>query len=65
MSPDLTNPFFGSMVGYMQNEINDRDNSLVLGMTQNLIPLEKRAIERLLRVDVDGLILCPRAHPGP
>ncbi len=58
---DLTNPFFGSMVGYMQNEINDRDNSLVLGMTQNLIPLEKRAIERLIRVDVDGLILVP-AH---
>lgn len=59
--PDLTNPFYGSMVGTMQNEINDRDNSLLLGITQNLIPLEKSAIERLLRVDVDGLILVP-AH---
>jgi DNA-binding LacI/PurR family transcriptional regulator len=58
---DLTNPFFGSMVGLLQNEINERDNSLVLGMTQNQIPLEKRAIERLLRIDVDGLILVP-AH---
>ena len=58
---DLTNPFFGSMVGYLQNEVNDRDNTLVLGMTKNLIALEKRAIERLMRVDVDGLILVP-AH---
>jgi DNA-binding LacI/PurR family transcriptional regulator len=30
-------------------------------MSQNRIPLEKRAIERLLRIDVDGLILVP-AH---
>lgn len=62
---DLSNPFFGSMVGAMQDEVNARDNALVLGMTQNRISQERRALERLVRDGVDGLIMVPAHERNP
>ena len=62
---DLTNPYFGMMVGHLQQEVNSRENSLMLGMTENTVRLEKRLIESLVNSGVDGLIIVPAHERDP
>lgn len=56
---DLTNPFFGMMVEHLQKEIDMRGYSMMLGVSQDAIRMEKKAVEHLLNSGVDGMILVP------
>lgn len=58
---DLTNPFFGMVVGYVQRFINARDYELLLGVTKNDNANEKKVVSKFIDSAVDGLIIVP-AH---
>lgn len=56
---DLTNPYFGMTVEHIQKEVDLRNNSLMIGVSQDTIRIEKKAVEHLVSSGVDGLILVP------
>jgi LacI family transcriptional regulator len=58
---DLTNPFFGQLVGHIQSEINSYGFDLVLGMTNNSNSKEKRVVSHFLDNAADGVLIIP-AH---
>lgn len=58
---DLTNPFFGMIVGHIQREIDERGYDLFLGMTKNANANEKKVVSKFIDNVVDGLIIVP-AH---
>lgn len=62
---DLTNPYFGMIVEHLQREIDTRANSLVIGVSQDTIRLEKMLVERLVGSGVDGLIFVPAYEQNP
>lgn len=62
---DLTNPFFGMMVGNLQREIDKRDYSLILGMTKNSVEQEKKLIAKFVDTGVDGILIVPAHERNP
>lgn len=62
---DLTNPFFGMMVGRVQQEIDSRGYDLLLGMTKNDIEREKKVIAKFIDSAVDGIIIVPAHYRNP
>lgn len=60
---DLSNPFFGMIVEFTQGEIDARANSLMIGVSQNTLRLERESVSRLVDSGVDGLILVPAYGP--
>lgn len=62
---DLTNPFFGMMVGHLQREIDRHGYSLILGMTKNSVEQEKKLIEKFLDAGVDGVLIVPAHERNP
>lgn len=62
---DLTNPYFGMIVEHLQREIDFRSNSMMIGVSQDMIRLEKKLVERLIGSGVDGLIFVPAYARDP
>lgn len=62
---DLTNPFFGMMVGHIQREIDARGYNLILGMTKNSAKQEKKLVEKFLDSGVDGVLIVPVHERNP
>lgn len=62
---DLTNPYFGMIVEHLQREIDARANSLMIGVSQDMIRLEKKLVDRLVGNGVDGLIFVPAYAHNP
>ena len=62
---DLRNPYFGEMAGYLQDEINARGYSLMLGMCHESIAQQKMLAENFVNNGIDGMIVVPVAQKNP
>jgi len=58
---DVTNPYFGMVIDYIQNETEKIGYNLLLGITNDKLSNEKKSVENLIDRNVEGLIIIP-AH---
>lgn len=62
--PDFQNPFFGELAGYLQEEVDAKGYSLMLGLTNRSCEIEARMIDKFLDHGVEGLLIVP-VDAGP
>ncbi len=59
MMPDISNPFFSTIVKYIEITLNDRGYNTILSHSSNKSHKEKNQLEMLTTLSIDGLILIP------
>lgn len=63
--PDLTNPFYGEMTGFLQQEIENRNHGMMLGLTNENSRQEAKLVDMMLDHGVDGLVIVPVLEESP
>lgn len=61
--PDITNQFYGEMVGFLQKELVERDYGLIVGFANEDRIQEARLITQFIDRGVDGIISVPVTDP--
>ena len=56
---DITNPFFGLIIDFIQQDLEARGYDLVLGISAGSITKERKLIEKFINLHVDGVITVP------
>ena len=59
----ITNPFFGSIIDNVQDELACRDYDLMLGITKGSTTLEEHFVNKFIEMQVDGILIVP-THKG-
>ncbi|MCL2833102.1 MAG: LacI family transcriptional regulator [Treponema sp.] len=62
---DIANPFFGTIIDYVQEELALNDYDLMLGITKGNIEKEQQFINKFLEMQVDGVLLVPSHKQAP
>ena len=57
--PDILNPYYAELVTGVQSALDPRDESVFLANTSDDVARQRRLFERLLELQVDGVIVCP------
>lgn len=61
---DVSNPWWGQLVGGVESVLGPQGFSVILANTDNSVERERRAVETLLRKKVDALIVASSASDG-
>ena len=61
---DITNPFFGLIIDYVQQEAENKGYDLVLGISGGSRDKERKIIDKFINQRVDGVIMVP-SHKQP
>lgn len=61
--PDITNQFYGEMVGHLQKELVERDYGMIVGFANEDRNQEARLISQFIDRGVDGIISVPVTDP--
>ncbi len=56
---NIENPFYSELIHYVQEEIDNTEYSLLLGISNDNVLKEKKAIDDMVSRDVGGLIIVP------
>ena len=56
---NIENPFYGELVHYVQDEIDKTKYSLLLGISNDDVKKEKKAIKDMIARDAGGIIIVP------
>lgn len=56
---DITNPFFGLIISYIQKELEKEGYNLLLGISKDKLSNEKKYVEYFINRNVEGLIIVP------
>lgn len=62
---DITNPFFGNMINYIQQTLSENGYDIMLGISMGSIREEKRIVQKFIDMQVDGVIAVPSHNPTP
>lgn len=62
---DILNPFFGTVIDLVQQELNDSGYEIMLGISKGSLRNEKKIIEKFVDMRVDGIISVPSHNPAP
>lgn len=60
---DVTNPFFGTVIKHVQQEVESRGYTLLLGVSNDSIVREHALVDYFLSRSVEGIILVPANEP--
>ncbi len=60
---DITNPFFGNVINYVQRELSGNGYDIMLGISRGSIKEEKKIIQKFIDMQVDGVIVVPSHNP--
>jgi len=61
--PDITNQYYGEMVGHLQKDLVERDYGLIVGFANEDRNQEARLISQFIDRGVDGIISVPVTDP--
>jgi len=56
---DITNPFFGLIVSFIQKQLEKEGYNMLLGISNDKLSNEKKYVEYFLNRNVEGLIIVP------
>lgn len=62
---DITNPFFGNMINYIQQMLGENGYDIMLGISRGSIKEEKKIVQKFIDMQVDGVIAVPSHNPTP
>ncbi len=60
---DITNPFFGNLINYIQQDLGEHGYDIMLGISRGSITEEKRIVQKFIDMHVDGVIAVPSHNP--
>lgn len=61
---DITNPFFGLIISHIQKIAEEAGYNMLLGISNDKIEKEKKAIEYIVSRNVEGFIIVPTLEEG-
>jgi len=62
---DIRNPFFSKVVDVFNREVEKRGYSLLLGISNDKVSLEKKCVDLFIERSVEGIIVVPTIQPSP
>ncbi len=62
---DISNPFFGIIIEYIEQALEERGYELMLGISNGSISKEKKCILKFIDLRVDGVIIVPSHKQSP
>ncbi len=65
LAPGFRNPFFGEVAEALQLAVEERNNSLMFGITNDSTEQEAKIVDQFLDRGVDGLIIIPAEDSEP
>ncbi len=62
---DILNPFFGLVIRNIQHDIEKLGYTLLLGVSNEQITMEKKIVDYFVEMDIEGLIIVPSLEKEP
>ena len=65
LAPGFRNPFFGEVAEALQFAVEEKNNSLMFGITNDSTKQEAKLVDQFLDRGIDGLIIIPSEDSNP